>query len=300
MYRSMWLMAMLVVSTAFVSCSKDDGGDPDDPNNGGTPPSFNLNFVKIPAGTFIMGSPTTEANRHTNERQHKVILTKDFRLSKYPITNAQYAIFLNAVGIGESGEGEVTYLGRDGKPTTEIRRFIVGRRWGVDWDNGKWVAQTSYKNHPVVYVTWYGAKAFADYIGGSLPTEAQWEYACRAGTTTVYSYGDTEDGDYMWYSANSGNGETKAVGTKKPNLWGVYDMHGNVFEWCADWYTSYSEGTVIDPIGPPNSTSRILRGGSCYSDAQYCRSASRDSKYDAPDKLINYWSNVGFRVAIVP
>lgn len=268
---------------------------------------FYMHTVDIKAGTFQMGSPVDEPNRSNDETQHQVKLTKGFRMSCYEVTNAQFATFLNAKNIGEDGEGTVSYTDGNGNPqTNQSQRFIYDSstqssgnyNWGVTWDgaNSKWMAQRGYENHPVFYVTWYGAKAFADYYGYSLPTEAQWEYACRAGTTTVYSYGDAADGDYMWYSVNSFYG-TKAVGTKRPNPWGLYDMHGNVYEWCADWYNS-DISSDTDPAGSTKGTYRVRRGGSwygSYSNAQYCRSAYRD--YSKPDNAYCY---VGFRVVAVP
>ena len=229
---------------------------------------------------------------------HQVTLTKDFRMSKYQVTNTQYAAFLNAAGIAGSsgyGEGTVSYTNNSGfLQIDQTQKFIYTDNWGVKYDNGKWVAQTGYENYPVIMVTWYGAKAYADWIGGSLPTEAQWEYACRAGTTTAWSYGDSENGDYMWYSSNS-DSKTHEVGTKKPNDYGLYDMHGNVFEWCSDWYGDYDSGAATDPTGPNTGSNRVLRGGSWDYDAQLCRSAYRDD-YN-PDSADNY---VGFRVAVVP
>jgi formylglycine-generating enzyme len=112
-----------------------------------------------------------------------------------------------------------------------------------------------------------------------LPTEAQWEYACRAGTTTRFSYGDDPNysqlGEYAWCSNN--NSATHAVGEKKPNPWGLYDMHGNVSEWCWDYYGAYPGGSAIDPKGPSSGFYRVLRGGGCDSPAHHCRSAQRFS-----------------------
>jgi formylglycine-generating enzyme required for sulfatase activity len=111
----------------------------------------------------------------------------------------------------------------------------------------------------------------------SLPTEAQWEYACRASSTTAYGFGDSPEQlkDYAWYSENSG-GNTHEVGTKKANLWGLYDMYGNVWEWCSDWYGTYISGSLTDPIGVSNGSDRVDRGGGWVDYAKYCRSANRD------------------------
>ena len=129
-----------------------------------------------------------------------------------------------------------------------------------------------------------------------LPTEAQWEYACRAGTTTEYSFGDDESklGDYAWYKSNSGS-KTHPVGQKKPNAWGLYDMHGNVWEWCQDWHGDYAGRAVTNPSGANLGSSRVFRGGSWFGPAGLCRSAGR------------YWINplgrynhFGFRVSLSP
>jgi formylglycine-generating enzyme required for sulfatase activity len=123
----------------------------------------------------------------------------------------------------------------------------------------------------------------------TLPTEAQWEYACRAGTTGDFAgYQDV----MAWYSSNSG-GTTHSVGTKQPNAWGLYDMHGNVEEWCLDWYAKYSSDAVTDPVGPASGSSRVIRGGSWGLDAASCRSAIRYD-YEPGNRV----SDVGFRLAL--
>ena len=127
-----------------------------------------------------------------------------------------------------------------------------------------------------------------------LPTEAQWEYACRAGTTTAYSYGDSSDTDKMNYDVCFGpTVDVGSLGYK--NAWGLYDMHGNVWEWCRDWYGDYSDGAVTDPVGPRTGSYRVLRGGSWGGDARGCRSANRLNW--GPD---NRSSCLGFRLALVP
>jgi formylglycine-generating enzyme required for sulfatase activity len=131
-------------------------------------------------------------------------------------------------------------------------------------------------DHPVVEVTWYAAYAYAAWLGGRLPTEAEWEYACRAGSTTRYSSGDSEEDlkRVGWYTGNSGS-RLHPVKEKDPNAWGLYDMHGNVWEWVADWRGSYSADKRQDPPGPPSGGSRVVRGGSCRTAADGARSAYR-------------------------
>ncbi|MBE3098690.1 MAG: formylglycine-generating enzyme family protein [Planctomycetes bacterium] len=139
--------------------------------------------------------------------------------------------------------------------------------------------------NPVETVSWNDATEFCKKLSEKtrqtvrLPTEAEWEYACRAGTATAFSFGDSDSalGDYAWYTSNSGN-TTHPVDQKKPNAWGLFDMHGNVWEWCADWWRrDYPNGAVTDPQGPASGPYRVLRGGSWSSSPDYCRSAGRIS-----------------------
>ncbi|MCY3020848.1 MAG: formylglycine-generating enzyme family protein [Planctomycetota bacterium] len=164
-------------------------------------------------------------------------------------------------------------------------------------------------NLPVEMVSWNGAQDFCkkavtrpagssldpeDRVTVRLPTEAGWEYACRAGTTTTYSSGDAEAdlGRAAWYSANS-KGTTHPVGHKIPNAWGVFDMHGNVWEWCENWYEEYKPSTVVDPQGPPDGQYRVVRGACWAADSWYCRSSHRD-RFDPGGHI----GLIGFRVVV--
>ena len=131
-------------------------------------------------------------------------------------------------------------------------------------------------NHPVEKISWDECQQFCKKTGLRLPTEAEWEYACRAGTTTQYYWGDKMDEDYVWYKSNS-NGKTHPVGEKKPNAFGLYDMSGNVWEWCQDWYEQdyYNKGENNNPTGPNTGSFRVFRGSSSFNDASYCRCALR-------------------------
>ena len=142
-------------------------------------------------------------------------------------------------------------------------------------------------NRPVTHVSWNDCQEFCRKTGLQLPTEAQWEYACRAGSTGAYA-GNLDD--MAWYENNSGS-RTHSVGTKKPNAWGLYDMHGNVYEWCQDWFGKYPSGSVTDPTGPSSGSDRVGRGGSWDDDAGGCRSAYRS--YGEPGYRYYY---LGFRV----
>jgi formylglycine-generating enzyme required for sulfatase activity len=220
-----------------------------------------------------------------------VSLTKDFYMSKFEITNAQYATFLNATGVDNTGIGNVEDFGSQ-------TLVVNNAQLGVTWNGSAWQPATGKATHPATVISWYGAKAFADWMGMSLPTEAQWEYACRAGTTTAWSFGnDPADlGEYAWFSGNAGG--MYPIGGKKPNAWGLYDMHGNAMEWCYDRYTSnyLNLPTNIDPTGPLSGTERVARGGSWGYAAKYNRSAYRH-RYDPASPSGN---SAGFRVVFVP
>jgi len=214
-----------------------------------------IEFVHIPAGTFLMG----EMSLHEGP-VHEVHIPA-FQMSKYPITCEQY-------------------VSRDGVSTDVIK--LIGNR----------------VRHPITNVNWYEAKTFAEKIGCRLPTEAEWEYACRAGTRTRFYTGDRyEDlGRAGWHTENSGN-HIHLVGEKKPNAFGLYDMHGNVWEWCEDdWHDNYVSVPVVDGrawVDNPRNDRRVLRGGSYLSIARDCRSAYRGGFY--PEDRLN---QLGFRVVV--
>jgi formylglycine-generating enzyme required for sulfatase activity len=159
---------------------------------------------------------------------------------------------------------------------------------------------------PVEQVSWNTCQEFIKKLNDfgsapegykfALPTEAQWEYACRAGSKTAYCFGDDDKqlGDYAWYSRNSGS-KTHEVGTKKANAWGIYDMHGNVWEWCSDWYEDYPHSDVVDPTGASSGADRVFRGSGWVLSAEGCRSAFR---YFATPGGSN--DDLGLRLALVP
>ncbi len=237
-----------------------------------------------------MGSPEDEDGRENDEVQHEVTISKDFYISKYEVTNAQYAKFLNAEGNKE--EGGVTWIN------------LENEKCQIEKDGEVFKAKEGKENYPVIYVSWYGAKAYAEWIGGQLPTEAQWEYAARGGhnaTPTLYA-GNNTITDVAWYLENSKNTDnemyegkgTHIVGTKTANELGLHDMSGNVWEWCDDWYGAYSTDAVTDPIGADSGTNRVFRGGSWCDDAKYCRVAFRFNF-----KPVYRSGYVGFRVVFL-
>lgn len=206
--------------------------------------NLGMEFVSIPAGTFMMGSPGSEANRKLNERQHRVSLTKGFWLGKYEVTQGEWREVMG------SNPSEFSNCGSncpvEKVSCSEVQEFI------------RWLNQRDSLN---LY---------------RLPTEAEWEYAARAGSTTAYCFGNDAGrfGEYGWYRGNSGS-RTHPVGQKKPNNWGLYDMHGNVWEWVEDWLGVYPGGSVTDPKGPSSGWIRLSRGGGWGNYAWYCRSAYR-------------------------
>ncbi len=245
---------------------------------------LNVETVDISGGAFTMGSPTNEINHEIDESQFQVTLD-DFKMSKFEITNAQFAIFLNNRYIGSNG------IDSKGPYPSEI--LILPTKgsiynWGLNFTSGEWVPVVGYENHPASQISWYGASAFAIHIGGRLPTEAEWEYACRAGTATEFNTGgclNETQANYNWampYSTctnniTSSSKTAQRVGSYPPNKWGLFDMHGNSFEWCNDWYGSYPTSPQTNPSGPNNGKEKVVRGGSWGDSGWFLRSANRGS-----------------------
>ena len=234
-------------------------------------------MVLIPAGEFLMGSPDNDSMAYGDEQpQHRVRITQPFYLSVYPVTQSEYQRVM--------GENPSAFNGFRG-----IFGFFANPG-GPSW--------------PVEQVSWEDAMAFCRRLSAQegteyrLPTEAEWEYACRSGSTDRWCFGDDESQleQYAWYGTNSGS-RTHPVGEKKPNGWGLYDMHGNVWEWCADWWDAnycqqFANKVAVDPTGPAGGSGRVYRGGCWDFDASFCRSACRAGS--APGYRCD---SLGFRLA---
>ena len=242
-----------------------------------------IEWAAIPAGTFFMGSPESEAERLDNETLHQVTLSA-FRMSRYEITLGQFKAFIDATGYltdadkGTGFSGSFLWTGKEYKPQ-------AGVNWTCD-EKGNPRPVDGY-SHPVIHVSWNDAVAFAGWMGCRLPTEAEWEYACRAGTTTPFHTGNNLttsqanfNGNYPYNNQAKGEYREKPmpVGSFSPNAWGLYDMHGNVFEWCSDWYGVYPEEAQTHPAGPAKGSLHVRRGGSWGYFARDCRSAFRNSR----------------------
>jgi len=241
------------------------------------------NLVRIEPGTFLMGSPSNEVNLPSVEDpQTRVIISQGFWMGKHEVTQNEY----------------LSLMGKNPSSNITLRENDLNQ----PVDRVSWTDATNYCGKRTEQERMAG-RLPRGYIY-RLPTEAEWEYTCRAGTTTRFSFGDDpnlEDIDrHAWYSGNNGkagepNYGPKAVGQKLPNPWGLFDMHGNVAEWCLDGLAKYSGGTVTNQFNVTTNESRVVRGGSVSSTAEACRSAYR---MIAKRKLTPV--NVGFRVALVP
>ena len=244
--------------------------------------------------------------------RHKVRISQAFYMAKHAVTAGDFRRFTEATGYETTAEKEGTSYGWDKE------QFTWDLVKGLNWHNPG-IEQNS--NHPVVHVSYFDAMAYIDWLNQQadtsdchgryvLPTEAQWEYACRAGTTTEFFWGNdaahgkgyinaADEAGTPWgtkwnyvFPFNSGYTGTAPIGSFRPNAWGLYDMLGNVWEWCNDWYGEYPTNMETDPKGPGSGSYRVNRGGSWYYLACYCRSAFR--YWDDPG-LRNY--RLGFRLA---
>lgn len=221
-----------------------------------------LKMVWIPAGTFLMGRYANEQDTYHDEApQHQVIVSQGFWMGKYAVTKAQW-------------------------------KAVMGTE---PWAGKKFVCPDA--KSPAVYISWEAAQTFIAKLNATtgkvfrLPTESEWEYACRAGTTTRFYWGDdpecTDIDRYGWWRGNvviSKKQFARPVGHKRPNAWGLFDMSGNVFQWCQDWYGVYPNGPVTDPTGAVSGTLRVQRGGSWHRVAGTCRSARRGR--ETPDTAL--------------
>jgi formylglycine-generating enzyme required for sulfatase activity len=237
------------------------------------------NMVFIPAGTFRMGSSTNEVGGLPKEGpQTEVTISKGFWMGKHLVTQGEY---LELMGNNPS------FFSADNGFTLDLTRPVDSVSW---FDATYYCAQLTDQER--------AAGRIPTNSLYRLPTEAEWEYACRAWTSTRFGYGDdpgyTNLTDYAWYFENSGS-MTHPVGQKLPNLWGLDDMHGNLEEWCQDWFGFYLGGRAIDPQGPAAGSLRVLRGGYWEDNAIYCRSASRNQH----DPEARHY-HIGFRVLLAP
>jgi len=278
-------------------------------------------FLAVPAGTFVMGSPEGELGRDSDETQHQVTLTHSFYMQNTEVTNQQYMEL--AQWAVDNGYANATPSSlRDALDGSIVELLdLDDEDCDIDYKGSAFTCENP--DHPVQEVTWYQSVAYCDWLslreglaraynhsnwrcngnspytveGYRLPTEAEWEYACRAGSTMAFTNGEITQlycnldpilAVIGWYCGNT-NGRTEPVGQKISNAWGLYDMHGNVSEWCNDWYGIYS-GDVTDPEGPESGIYRVLRGGSWYYYTSDCRSANRDNY--VPDTSSD---TIGFR-----
>ena len=272
---------LVLISALLVSCSDGKSGKkesikvsstalPPDPGSPLVIEALKLELMPIPAGSFSMGSSVQEQDRADDEGPQTIVtITKPFWLSRTEVTQEQWKAVM--------GNNPSNFKGKD---------------------------------LPVEKISWEDAIAFCEKLNRdlentlpagyrySLPTEAQWEYACRAESTTRFYFGDDPEYDqldkYAWYAGNSSD-KTHAVGTKLPNRWDLYDMHGNVWEWCMDWYGEYKGGSTSDPRGADSGEYRVLRGGGWHFDGLDCRAADRNWSFS-----YGAFSLAGFRVGVCP
>ncbi len=269
------LMCIAVTLCIFSGCMQSQSSFGIITNSSSEPitNSIGMKLVLMPKGTFMMGSPAEEVGGQDDEQQHQVTISKNYFLGMTEVTQGQYEKVMGT------------------NPSHFQKRVI---------------RLTDSSMYPVEQVSWEDAVEFCKKLSElpeekkagriyRLPTEAEWEFACRAGSKTAFSFGDQPSSlsNHAWFNANSDD-KTHPVGEKKPNAWGLYDMHGNVAEWCSDWYGDYPKGVVSDPTGPKEGLSPVFRGGCWYSEAALCRSASRGWFDPAHGFVID----LGFRVAM--
>lgn len=245
-----------------------------------------IDYANVGGGSFTMGCTDDQGSAcEDDEFPNHLVTLESFSISKYEVTNEEFAIFLNSVGCSADGT-------LNGEKYIHIESDTCQIKY-----NSEFYAEADNENHPVIYVTWFGAAAFCEWIGGRLPTEAEWEFAARGGNlSNGYRYsGSNTINTVAWFSDNS-DLRNHNIGGKTPNELGIYDMSGNVREWCSDWYDYfyYQTSPASNPQGPSEGIYRVLRGGSFWVQAGDCRNADR--YWGFPEDTF-YKYEVGFRVA---
>jgi len=257
-----------------------------------------VTLASVPTGTFTMGSPSAETGRYSDETQWPVTV-RGFYMEQYEVTQGQYETVMGKNPSNfktDANEGEnqkrrpvesvswydtLVFCNR----LSMLEGFTPAYRIGGKTNPDEWGPIPTGDD-----AVWNDVEIVAGTDGYRLPTEAQWEYACRAGTKTAYNTGDMINDDTGWYISNS-NGKTHEVGLKPPNAWGLYDMYGNVYEWCWDWYGPYPTGAQTDPMGASSGPGRVIRGGGWNGSGQIIRSAYRG--YPSPYTRATF---LGFRL----
>ncbi len=280
---------LLGLGILLLACASSSGAETQQIDLGG---GVSIELVRVEPGSFQQGSPATEPKRGSDETSRTVTLTRPFLLGKYPVTRGAFARFVEETRYRtEAEKGTSGGYGWDGAKLVQRRDFT--------WKNPGFPQTDA---HPVTLVTYADARAFLTWLSRkssrtfSLPSEAQWEYACRAGSTTAFPNGDAPEpiGDIAWLRANTPDG-TQPVGMKPLNAWGLGDLPGHVWQWCEDWYAPYPDGPATDPLQKQSNLSdkprRVLRGGSWLRDAAALRSAARYRNDPASRNADN-----GFRV----
>ncbi len=252
-----------------------------------------MRFVLIPAGTFVMGSPqSTRPGRNRSAPQHEVTLTRPFYMQVMEVTNEAYRRC--------RPDHDAEELTRD-----SVKSRVQRQTHTTFGGHGKYGPELNEDSQPVTCVSWHEAAGFAAWLTGQgkglvyrLPTEAEWEYTCRAGTRTTYAFGETLTHEHARVRPGRQvrdrrvNGPAE-VGNYSPNAWGLHDMHGNALEWCADWYEQYSPERIENPKGPQEGTSKVIRGGSTRMEGIHVGSAERWAR---PPDYRTRWGWVGFRL----
>ena len=275
MYKGKFVcICVIAVTIGFVMASKLSiaGSSKSEQAVNNITNSLGMEFVHVPPGSYLRGSPSDEAGRTSDEEQQKVTLTHGYYVQTTEVTQKQWKAVMGGLPL---------YI------------------------------RTCNEDCPVERISWEDAQTFIRKLNKlegveyyRLPTEAEWEYAARAGSITAFANGEISkpacNGDptlseIAWYCGNSKGYPHHPVAQKMPNSWGVYDMHGSVWEWCTDWYSSYPQGSVTDPGGPPDGKERVIRGGGLADSARSCRSANRLSL--RPDIVFDY---IGFRLVRSP